>query len=421
MSGHMRGCGDQSDVVIREDLTQKRSDGLPAELEKELALLEGKGRKRSLRTLRRLPGHIVETDGARYLDLSSNDYLSFGCDPSAHRDFFEGILRDAAFADNGLAASASRLLGGEHPGYAAMEQLLESAYGPGRRALVLNSGYHANVGILPALAGSGDLILSDRLNHASIIDGIRLSRAEWLRYRHGDMEHLRRMLTKKAAGKKRVFVVTEAIFSMDGDCADLHALCELKREFGFVLYVDEAHAIGVRGRQGLGLCQEAGVLADVDILVGTFGKALASLGAFVIADAAVRDYLVNTMRSLIYTTALPPVVLGWSRYVFERSLRADDRRAQLARVTNLFRDALIAARLPIRGVTQIVPLVIGADAGAVSLANSLRKVGFWASAVRPPTVPEGTARLRLSLCAAMPEGELLKLAEEIARLVGGRR
>lgn len=389
-------------------------------LDGQLASLDAKGRLRSLKTLKPLAGHMVEIDSLRCLNLASNDYLSFGCDIAAHREFRENMSDADSLAQGGFTASASRLLGGEHPAYAAMEELLESAYGPDKRALVLNSGYHANIGILPALAGKDDLILSDKLNHASIIDGIKLSRAAWLRYRHADMNHLRELLATRRTAAKRIFVITESIFSMDGDCADLPTLRDLKREFGFVLYVDEAHALGVRGRRGLGLCEETGILPDVDILVGTFGKALASTGAFVVSSATIRDYLVNTMRSLIFTTALPPVVLNWSRYIFQRVLEADDRRARLARNTALFRQALGHCNLPMPGSTHIVPLVIGRDAGALELADSLKRAGFLAPPIRPPTVPEGTARLRFSLGANMDEQYLRQLAEHIVRVIGAK-
>ena len=381
----------------------------------ELHALEAKGRLRALRTVEPLPGHRVRVGGRVCLNLASNDYLGFGCDADALREFYDGLGPRAPLAQAGFAASASRLLSGEHPACAALEERLAAAYGPGKRVLVLNSGYHANIGILPALAERGDLILSDRLNHASLLDGIRLSRAEMVRFRHGDLDHLRELLVARRATARRVFLVTEAIFSMDGDRADLRALADLKRAFDAVLYVDEAHSVGVRGRRGLGLCEEAGVLADVDVLVGTFGKALASTGAFAVTDTVIYDCLVNRMRSLIFTTALPPVVLNWSRHIFERALEADDRRDRLARTTARFREELARRNLPALGDTHIVPVVVGDDGAATALAARLEEHGFLAPPIRPPTVPEGTARLRLSLEAGMDEAELCDLAALIAQ------
>lgn len=385
---------------------------------KRLDALEAGDRLRSLRTREPLPRHRVEIEGCRVLNLGANDYLGLGGDRELHQAFYATLAERSSLAEMGLAASASRLLSGNHPAYAAMEGLLEDVYGPGRRALVLNSGYHANIGILPALVGRGDLILSDRLNHASLLDGIRLSRAKWIRYRHGDMEHLKALLAERRPAARRAFIVTESIFSMDGDRADLPTLVELKRAFNAHLYVDEAHAVGVRGPRGLGLCEETGTLADVDILVGTFGKALASLGAFVVSGTVVHDSLVNAMRPLIFTTALPPVVLNWSCHVFLRVLDAGGCRERLAANTALFRQELAHGNLPVPGDTHIVPLVVGTDQAAVALSERLMRHGFLAPPIRPPTVAEGTARVRFSIGARMDAAELLALARLVARLRG---
>jgi 8-amino-7-oxononanoate synthase len=382
--------------------------------QKGLDDLEAKGRLRCLQTSEPLAAHRVRMGEHTFLNLASNDYLGFGCDAELRRSFYRSLAENDSFADTGLTASASRLLSGNHPAYAALEGLLESAYGEGKRALVLSSGYHANIGILPALAGRGDLILSDRLNHASLLDGIRLSRAEHVRYRHGDMGHLGELLTARRRAAGRAFIVTESIFSMDGDCADLRTLACLARKFDALLYVDEAHAVGVRGPRGLGLCEESGALADIDILVGTFGKALASFGAFVISDAVIHDTLVNTMRPLIFTTALPPVLVHWSRHVLSQVLGADERRARLAANTALFRRELARRSLPAPGETHIVPLLVGADQAAVALSERLKQNGYLAPPIRPPTVAEGTARLRFSLGAGMDATELGALAEHIA-------
>jgi len=366
-----------------------------------------------------LPGHRVGIEDCCVLNLGANDYLGLGGDLELHQAFYATLAESGSLAERGLAACASRLLSGNHPAYAAMEGLLEEVYGPGRKALVLNSGYHANIGILPALVGRGDLILSDRLNHASLLDGIRLSRAKWIRYRHGDMAHLKALLTTWCPSARRVFIVTESIFSMDGDRADLPALVELKRAFNAQLYVDEAHAVGVRGPRGLGLCEETGTLADIDILVGTFGKALASVGAYVVSGAVVHDYLVNAMRPLIFTTALPPVVLNWSRHVFLRVLDAGPCRERLAANTALFREELARGNLPVPGDTHIVPLIVGADHAAVALSERLMRHGFLAPPIRPPTVAEGTARVRFSIGARMDATELLGLARLVVNLQGG--
>ncbi|PTN36993.1 8-amino-7-oxononanoate synthase [Desulfonatronum sp. SC1] len=379
--------------------------------QKRLDDLEARGRLRGLADLEPLPGHRVRTaDGALLLNLASNDYLGLGCDLSVQEAFLAKMAAEPVGTTGGFTASASRLMSGNHPACTALENLIAQAYGNGRCALVFNSGYHANLGILPSLAQRGDVILADRLAHASLIDGIRLSRAAWQRYRHGDTAHLRALLAAHPpAPGRRTFIVTESIFSMDGDCAPLHELVVIKREHDAILIVDEAHAVGVRGAHGLGLAEEAGLLADVDILVGTFGKALASVGAFAVVEPLVRDLLVNTMRSLIYTTALPPITLEWTRHVFAYALKANDRRRQLAANADLFRREL--ARItgkPANG-SHIVPLVAGADQAAVTLAARLRGEGYLVPPVRPPSVPPGTARLRFSICAGMNPDDLASL------------
>ena len=382
------------------------------ELETDLNSLAARERKRQLRTVRALPSHQIQVGDRTYLNLASNDYLGLGGDLELHQEFAQTLAHAETLEQVCFTASASRLLGGEHPALAALENLLAEAYGHDRRALAFNSGYHANIGILPAVSGRDDLILSDRLVHASLVDGIRLCRARWSRYRHNDMEHLADLLAKGASKARRIFIVTESLFSMDGDTADLRALVDLKQRYGAVLYVDEAHAVGVRGAQGLGLAEEQGLLQHVDILVGTFGKALASAGAYAIVAPQLREYLVNTARSLIFTTALPPVTVRWTIHVLRKALKAVDRRKQLDECVGVFRQAL--------GCTgpgsHIVPLMIGEDAATARLSQRLRDCGYWVPPIRPPTVPEGTARLRFSLGASMDPDQLKTLAAEALRL-----
>ncbi len=361
-----------------------------AALDDALAGLEARGRRRSLRTILPLANHRARIEGHEYLNLAANDYLGLGCDPSLVSQFLDQFTQDEPrLTPPWFSASASRLLGGEHAGLAEVEDRLAQAYGAGRQTLLFNSGYHANIGILPALTGRDDLVLSDRLVHASLVDGIRLCRSQWTRYRHNDLDQLEQLLSQSASRHRRVFVVTESVFSMDGDTADLRQLAVLKQKYGAILYVDEAHAVGVRGR-GLGLAAELGVDQEIDILIGTFGKALAACGAWAVLAPPLRDYLINTCRSLIYTTALPPINAAWLVFILERALQADDRRQALAQRVELFRRAL-----GVRAGTQIVPFTVGDDRVAVELSRRLREHGFWVPPIRPPTVPEGTAQVAL--------------------------
>ncbi|MCI5121088.1 MAG: 8-amino-7-oxononanoate synthase [Candidatus Electrothrix sp. AUS4] len=275
-----------------------------------------------------------------------------------------------------------------------------------------------NIGLLPALARKGDLILADKLCHASLIDGMRLSGARMIRYPHLDYFSLEKLLQKHRAGDvvqndQAIFIVTESIFSMDGDCADLPVLVRLKEKYDAVLYVDEAHSVGVRGEKGLGLAEEQGVVEDVDLLVGTFGKAWGGQGAFVACEETIYNYLVNTARSLIFTTALPPVNIHWLNFVLPLIQGMVKERERLARMAQDLRKAVQDVGLRTGGASHIIPIMIGDENRAVQAAEHLRRKGFWVQAVRTPTVPRGTARLRLSLCADMDPEQLASLPEHI--------
>jgi 8-amino-7-oxononanoate synthase len=377
----------------------------------ELALLRGLGRHRSLSVLSHGPGGAVERAGRSLLNLSSNDYLGLGADEQLLRAFLRDTPEEI-LDERGMTASSSRLLTGTGPACAALEEELAALYG-GRECLIFSSGYHANLGILTALGRKGDLFLSDRLNHASIIDGMRLSEAEFRRYRHRDYDHLGDLLRAAAGRPGRTFIVTESVFSMDGDLADLAALARLKERYGATLVVDEAHAVGVFGERGRGLAEAAGVLDAVDILVGTFGKALASLGAFAVTAAPLKEYFVNTVRPFIFTTALPPAVLSWSRLTLRRMQGMGRERLELAALGRRLRGELAARGRSTGGDSQIVPVIAGEDEAAARLALRLQEAGYLVLPIRPPTVPPGTARVRLSLTAAVRWDDLRALPDAV--------
>lgn len=385
---------------------ESHSCGLPIEqaISKELEGLRAKQR------FRVLPGfggsaRYVEAGGRTLLNLSSNDYLGLGADRALLASWARQRFCGGGEAAPSFTSSSSRLLTGNHPLYGELESALADAYGA-EAALCFNSGYHANTGILPALSGRHDLILCDRLNHASIIDGIRIAEAEYRRYRHADLDHLEELLAAAAGRYRQVFVVTESVFSMDGDLCDLRRIVELKRRYGALLIVDEAHGVGVFGQRGLGLAEALGVAGEVDILIGTFGKAFASTGAYAVMRGLFREYLVNTMRTLIFTTALPPAVLAWSLEAFRTQLGMGDARQRLLGLADRLRDGLRSAGFEVPGASQIVPVVLGEDRSAVALALLLREAGFHALPVRPPTVPENGARLRFSLRADLLPDEI---------------
>ena len=249
------------------------------------------------------------------------------------------------------------------------------------------------------------------------MDGMRLSTAQHKRYRHCDYAHLDELLTKHRKDFQKVIIVSESVFSMDGDVADLAKLVSLKTEHECMLYIDEAHSIGLYGMQGLGMAEEQGQLEFIDFLVGTFGKALASVGAFVLCSTTLRDYLVNHSRSLIFTTALPPVVLYWNHFIFKEMLACNDRRIALTTMSAQLRKSLIEHKLRTDGSTNIVPVMLGDDKLAVTLANGMQDRGYLVFPVRPPAVPEGTARFRLSLTADMTWTDIKTLAGDIVELM----
>ena len=336
-------------------------------------------------------GADILVEGRRYKNFSSNDYLGLAGNLSLQKAFF-AQLPECEFL---LSNPSSRLLTGNSAHYHQLESTLSSLFG-GRSALVVGSGYLANTGILPAVTGKNDFILADKLVHASLIDGLKLCEAEWKRFRHNDMSHLEALLSE-AVGYDNLWVVTESLFSMDGDFAPMRALAKLREHYGFKLYVDEAHAFGVYGK-GLGYAHEMGV--EPDIVLATLGKALASCGAFVLSDEATRELLINRMRTLIFSTALAPINLLWSNFLLGRLAEFEPQRQALLGLV-----ALMGAN------SQIVPLMAGENARALEMASALREGGFWVHAIRSPTVPAGKARVRLSLSAGLTQEDILKFKE----------
>lgn len=353
-------------------------------------------------------GRWITIQDRTMLNLASNDYLGLAADLSLREEFLDTLQIDRAL----FSSSSSRLLTGNFAEYEQFENSLSKAFG--RAALLFNSGYHMNIGILPALADSKTVILADKLVHASMIDGIRLSNAQYVRYRHNDLQHLEQLLQKYQQDEQveRIIVVTESIFSMDGDETDLAALAQLKQRFvKTMLYVDEAHAIGVRGGQGLGCAEQYGVLHQIDFLVGTFGKAIASIGGYIICDPIIRDYLINKMRPLIFSTALPPISMAWSDFIFNKVLNMQQQRQHLAEISYFLQKALIVKGFLSPSSSHIIPIIVGESNAAIEKARYVQQQGFYAMPVRPPTVPQNSSRLRISLTSMVQKAELEKLVE----------
>ena len=351
--------------------------------------------------------HIPAAASSSAVDLSSNDYLGLAERDDLRDEFFSSH----APADLLMSSSASRLLGAHQREFETFENLLRDSYR--RDALTFNSGYHANVGLIQAIADSHTLIIADRLVHASIFDGIRLSGAPFVRFRHNDYDHLYSIIDSKARDYSNVLIVAESVYSMDGDSADIDRLAEAKRRCGgkALLYVDEAHAVGAVGPGGLGLVEASSAPTQVDIVVGTMGKALASVGAYAIMNSNMREFMVNKARSLILSTAIPPVNMAWSAFIFSRMLDMDTERARLSSLSER-----LAVALGSDTPSHIRPLIVGDPHKAVAMSEQLLNLGFKALPIRTPTVPPGTERLRFSLSAAISPESVDALGVALRRI-----
>jgi 8-amino-7-oxononanoate synthase len=383
-----------------------------AEFEAESAALEQRRLRRVLPAGSDAGLHGTAPDGARWIQLASNDYLGL----ARHPQVLDAAR--AALEQHGAGATGSPLICGRRPLHAELEQRLAEHKGY-PAALLFSSGFAANLGVAAALLGPGDTAFADRLAHASLLDGLRLSGARLRRFRHNDPEHLRALLAAAPAAGRRM-IVTESVFSMDGDLAPLEALADLAEAFDAGLWVDEAHATGLYGPSGAGRVAELGLAARVSICMGTLSKALGSAGGFVACSEGLRDRLVQCARSFIYSTALPPPAVGAALGALEL-LRAHpqwggETRARAAR----FRERLRAAGAqPGGGDSAIVPLPAGTAAAALDAAARARAEGVRVVAIRPPTVPEGSARLRCAVSLGHAPEDLDDAAEILARALRG--
>ncbi len=356
---------------------------------------------------------------ADVVDFSTNDYMGIAADGELRERFFA----DPAARNLPMSSSASRLLASRQIDYFNLETFLRLLYGKycggDRAALLFNSGYHANTGLVSSLAADDTYIIADRLVHASIIDGIVLSRAPFARFRHNDYSHLEQLVERHKDEKKKILVIVESVYSMDGDSADIERLIELRRRYPQVmLYVDEAHAFGVRGPRGLGLVAASSAPGEVDVIVGTFGKAAGSMGAFAITSGPVREFLVNTARSFIFSTALPPMQAAWTRFALGALLSAERRRAHLQWLSEKLQKVLQKYSTAPIAVSHIQPLVIGDSRKVVELSHKLLNIyGLKALPIRRPTVPPGTERLRISLSASLNGREIEELDRALADLL----
>ncbi len=366
---------------------------------------------RRLRTIEAVDGAYVAIDGKRLLNFASNDYLGLSQHPA---------LRDAligAAAKWGVGATAAHLLGGHREEHAKLEDALARWTGR-ERALLFSDGWMANLGVVAALAGDGDLCVQDKLNHASLLDAARLAGCELKRYPHADIDGVRRQLASHPDAA--ALVASDGVFSMDGDVAPLRDLARVCAAERATLMIDDAHGLGVLGDEGAGSVAEAGLSQnEVPILMATLGKALGVAGAFVAGSAALVDALVQSARTFIYTTAMPPALAAAARAAIDIARFEGWRRDRLARLITHFRGGAIANGFELMNSrTPIQPLVIGASEQALAIAAKLETAGFYVPAIRPPTVPDGKARLRITLTALHSESDIERLLAALARAIG---
>ncbi len=367
---------------------------------------QDRGLLRKARAVLPLAGGRVRINGQELIDFSSNDYLGLRHRPE---------LAEAGFRYAqkwGSGAGAARLMSGTLSIHEELEEKIAALKGT-ETALVFGSGFLLNSGVIPALAGRGDAVFADRLIHASMIDGIRLSGARLFRFLHNDTGALRQLLEKERSKYDRALILVESLYSMDGDLCPLVRMAELKSTYNAMLMVDEAHAAGVFGEKGAGLVALRGVTSAVDINMGTFSKALGSYGAYCACAGKMRDYLVNTARSFIYSTALPPSVIGTTMTALDLAADPSPRAGLLERAADL-RDRLNTAGFTVLGRSQIVPVRIGEENAAVRIGQRLFEAGFLTLPVRYPTVPKGQARIRVSVTAAHTLKDLTRLSEAMS-------
>ena len=375
-------------------------------IKQELEELQNKGQLRKIPDIQSKSNGKIVIAGKEYINFASNDYLGLSTKDDLRKEFLE-------HNDSLLSTASARLLTGSSPEYKELEATVAGIFNK-EAALIFNTGYQCNLGIISALIGRGDVVFSDKLNHASIIDGMQLAQGDFFRYKHFDYENLEKLLESKRGQYKRALIVSESVFSMDGDIADIDKLVELKKKYNCLLMIDEAHAFCAAGNTPAGISYGR----DVDIITATFGKAVGSFGAFCVSNEDIISYLINKARSFIFSTSIPPLNIAWSNWLLTE--KRDFILSQKQKLTDLIIN--VHKQLNESGVmtpseSQIIPIVIGSNEAALKLSEKLLAEGYYIPAIRPPTVPEGTSRLRISLTADSLLKDFSKLLDIIKTVV----
>ena len=374
-------------------------------LEKSLQDLKTKGLRRHLRSVDGSQGREIIVDGRKVLNFCSNNYLGLADDPRLKQAAMECLQKE------GIGSGASRLVCGNMQAHRALEEKIAQFKGA-QSCLVFSCGYMANIGIISSVFGRGDIIFSDKLNHASIVDGILLSGAAFKRYPHKDMNVLEEWLKESGDFKKRG-IITDSVFSMDGDIAPLDQIVELAQKYDTIVMIDEAHAVGILGEKGTGAAEYFGLDKKIDIQMGTLSKAAGVFGAYCCGSKSLIDFLINCARSFIYTTGLPPFVAACARRAIEIIEEEPHRRTRLAKHSEYVRRELNRMGFDtLESQTPIIPILVKDPNRAVEFSRKLFESGIFVQAIRPPTVPMNTARLRLTVMATHQQNDLDFVLEE---------
>ena len=377
--------------------------------EEEIKKLVEKDNFRQVHNIEEKYGKSLSIEGKELVNFSSNDYLNLSTDKNLINEFIEKYKGSNEFI---FSSTSSRLLTGTSSSYKKLEANLAKLFKK-EACLLFNTGYQCNLGVVSSLVNRDDVIFSDKLNHASIIDGMKLSGTDFYRYRHFDYENLEELLIKHRNNYKKAIIISESVFSMDGDIADIKKLVELKKKYNCLLMIDEAHAFGIFGDNLAGISDQENLLDEVDIITATLGKSLAGMGAFCISNQTIINYLINKANSFIFSTALPSINIMWSNFLIEEHFellkeKAEKLKALINEAHKLLND---------KGTTQIVPIIIGANDKTIKIAEQLQSKGFYILPVRPPTVPVNTSRLRLSLTADITINEFKTVIDTVKEAI----
>lgn len=359
-------------------------------IEEELNKLKQNSQLRTIPNIESKSDGKIMVDGVEYVNFASNDYLGISTKEFLKHEFLNKTEKYHPFS-----SASARLLTGSSPEYKELERTVANIFNK-EAALIFNTGYQANLGIISALIGKDDVVFSDKLNHASIIDGMKLSNGNFFRYKHLDYEHLEKILKEKRGSYKRGIIISESVFSMDGDVANIDRLVELKNNYNCLLMIDEAHAFCTYGS----LLAGVGYGKDIDIITATFGKAVGSFGAFCVSNEKIISYLINKARSFIFSTSIPPLNIAWSNWLLtEKQNYLKEQKKKLEHLTKACHAAMRLRGIKTSSTTHIIPLIIGDNEKTLNISEQLRSMGYYIPAIRPPTVPDGTSRLRISLTA----------------------